>query len=137
MATNEVFASIKQIGWNAIQLTKKGYRGAIQSYRTSKGDRVPVFFYIDECFVIEDKDGLFRVEDLKDFFFKHKEVDLEATGCIEGLSLVAYIEDGKVVYSDKTLERLNIDNREVREDLGRRLRAVNRLGEMIEVDMGF
>lgn len=133
---NELFSSIKQIGWDAISLTKKGYRGAIKAY-TVRGNKVPVFFYLDECFVIEDKQGLFRVEDLKDFFFKHKEVDLEATGCIEGLSLVAFVEEGKTEFMEETVKRLGLDNREIKSDIDMRLRAVNRLGELEDVDMGF
>lgn len=133
---NELFLSIKHIGWDAISLTKKGYRGAIKAYNSKMG-KVPVFFYLDECFVIEDSQGLFRVEDLKDFFFKHKEVDLEATGCIEGLSLVGFIEDGKTEYMTDTLKRLGIDNKDIKADIDMRLRAVNRLGELEDVDMGF
>ena len=119
-------------------MNKRGYRGAIQAYKNVDGMKVPVMFYIDECFVIEDSEGLFKVEDLKDFFFKHKEVDLEATGCINGLSLVAYLDDDKNVgYMDSTMTRLGLNNREIREDIERRLRIVNQLGEMEDVDLGF
>lgn len=137
MNKNTVLSDIRKLGWNAIQLSKKGYRGAIQSYKSIDGSRVPILFYIDECFIIEDKQGLFRVEDLKDFFFKHKEVDLEATGCIEGLSLIAYLEKDNINYMDSTLTRLGINNRDIRDDIESRLRAVNQLGEMEDVDMGF
>ena len=138
MGNTEIFSEIKKVGWSAIQLNKRGYRGAIQAYKNVDGMKVPVMFYIDECFVIEDSVGLFKVEDLKDFFFKHKEVDLEATGCINGLSLVAYLDDDKNVgYMDSTMTRLGLNNREIREDIERRLRIVNQLGEMEDVDLGF
>ena len=138
MGNTEIFSEIKKVGWSAIQLNKRGYRGAIQAYKNIDGMKVPVMFYIDECFVIEDSEGLFKVEDLKDFFFKHKEVDLEATGCINGLSLVAYLDDDKNVgYMDSTMTRLGLNNREIREDIERRLRIVNQLGEMEDVDLGF
>lgn len=138
MGNTEIFSEIKKVGWSAIQLNKRGYRGAIQAYKNVDGMKVPVMFYIDECFVIEDAEGLFKVEDLKDFFFKHKEVDLEATGCINGLSLVAYLDDDKNVgYMDSTMTRLGLNNREIREDIERRLRIVNQLGEMEDVDLGF
>lgn len=138
MGNTEIFSEIKKVGWSAIQLNKRGYRGAIQAYKNVDGMKVPVMFYIDECFVIEDSEGLFKVEDLKDFFFKHKEVDLEATGCINGLSLVAYLDDDKNVgYMDSTMTRLGLNNREIREDIERRLRIVNQLGEMEDVDLGF
>ena len=65
MAKNAVFGEIKDLGWSVIQLTQKGYRGAIQTYKTSKGELVPVMFYLDECFIVEDKQGLFGVQDLK------------------------------------------------------------------------
>ena len=138
MGNTEIFSEIKKVGWSAIQLNKRGYRGAIQAYKNVDGMKVPVMFYIDECFVIEDSEGLFKVEDLKDFFFKHKEVDLEATGCINGLSLVAYLDDDKYVgYMESTMTRLGLNNREIREDIERRLRIVNQLGEMEDVDLGF
>ena len=138
MGNTEIFSEIKKVGWSAIQLNKRGYRGAIQAYKNVDGMKVPVMFYIDECFVIEDSEGLFKVEDLKDFFFKHKEVDLEATGCINGLSLVAYLDDDKNVgYMDSTMTRLGLNNREIREDIERRLRIVNQLGEMEDVGLGF
>ena len=138
MGNTEIFSEIKKVGWSAIQLNKRGYRGAIQAYKNVDGMKVPVMFYIDECFVIEDSEGLFKVEDLKDFFFKHKEVDLEATGCINGLSLVAYLDDDKNVgYMDSTMTRLGLNNREIREDIERILRIVNQLGEMEDVDLGF
>jgi hypothetical protein len=140
MANNAVVTEIKSLGWSAIQLNKKGYRGAVQVYRGIKGEKVPVMFYIDECFVVEDNQGLFRVEDLKDFFMKKSSnVDLEATGLIEGLSLIAYKDEssGKVCYMDSVMTRLNINTKLNREDISRRLNAVYQLGEMEDVDLGF
>jgi len=137
---NAVVTEIKSLGWSAIQLNKKGYRGAVQVYRGVRGEKVPVFFYIDECFIVEDKDGLFRVEDLKDFFMKKTStIDLEATGLIQGLSLIAYKNDDSsdIEYVDSVLTRLGINTSVNREDIKRRLNAVYRLGEMVEVDMGF
>lgn len=137
---NTVVTEIKSLGWSAIQLNKKGYRGAVQVYRGVHGEKVPVFFYIDECFIVEDKDGLFRVEDLKDFFMKKTStVDLEATGLIQGLSLIAYKNDDSsdIEFVDSVLTRLGINTSVNREDIKRRLNAVYRLGEMVEVDMGF
>lgn len=140
MVVNPVVAEIKGLGWNAIHLNKKGYRGAVQVYKNDKGEKVPVMFYIDECFIVEDKDGLFRVEDLKDFFMKKSStVDLEATGLIQGLSLVAYKndDDSDIEFVDSVLTRLGINTKLNREDIARRLNAVYRLGEMEEVDLGF
>lgn len=141
---SDVLKNIKSIGWSAISLRRNRYRGAIQVYRSvdpSKG-RIPIYFYLDECFIIEDKDGLFRVEDLKEFFMKKDgagaNVDLEATGCIQGLSLIAYIEeDGSVLFNDPVLDRLDINTSAIRQDISKRLRAVNILSEMVDVDMGF
>ena len=77
MGNTEIFSEIKKVGWSAIQLNKRGYRGAIQAYKNVDGMKVPVMFYIDECFVIEDSEGLFKVEDLKDggFTFGGFELD--------------------------------------------------------------
>ena len=140
MSNNAVVTEIKSRGWSAIQLNKRGYRGAVQVYKSEKGEKVPVMFYIDECFVVEDKAGLFRVEDLKDFFMKKTStVDLEATGLIEGLSLVAYKDEntGEVCYMDSVMTRLKINTKMNRADIERRLNAVYKLGEMEEVDLGF
>ena len=138
MAKNTLFSDIKKLGWSAIQLTQKGYRGAIQTYKTSKGELVPVMFYLDECFIVEDKQGLFGVQDLKYGIMQEKSIDLEATGCINGLSLIAYLDDNKkVVYSSDVLDRLNINTSDNREDIKKRLKAVNKLSEMVDVDMGY
>lgn len=138
MAKNVVFSDIKDLGWSVIQLTQKGYRGAIQTYKTSKGELVPVMFYLDECFIVEDKQGLFGVQDLKYGIMQEKSIDLEATGCINGLSLIAYLDDNKkVVYSSDVLDRLNINTSDNREDIKKRLKAVNKLSEMVDVDMGY
>jgi len=133
--SNEVLAEIKRIGWSAIQLTSKSYRGAAQTYKTSKGSIVPIMFYLDEAFIVEDKDGLFGVQDLVAGLMKVKSIDLEATGCIQGLSLVAYEEEGEVYYVDKVLDRLDINAEAVKSDLKRRLLAVSQLKEMEEVPM--
>lgn len=138
MAKNVVFSDIKDLGWSVIQLTQKGYRGAIQTYKTSKGELVPIMFYLDECFIVEDKQGLFGVQDLKYGIMQEKSIDLEATGCINGLSLIAYLDDNKkVVYSSDVLDRLNINTSDNREDIKKRLKAVNKLSEMVDVDMGY
>ena len=135
----EMFKSIKAVGWDIISLSKRGYRGAIKAYKNAKGDKIPIMFYLDECFIIEDSLGLFRVEDLKSFFMKeHREVDMTATGCIQGLSLIAYLDDNKQVhFMDSTLTRLGVNTISVREDIRNRLLVVNQLAEEIEVDMGY
>ena len=138
MNSNSVVSEIKALGWNALALRKSGYRGGVQVYRSDKGVRVPIFFYIDECFVVEDAQGLFRVEDLKDFFMKKSStVDLEATGCIQGFSLIAYKEEDKITFMNDTLNRLGINDEAIKEDIEVRLNSVYRLGEMEEVSMGF
>lgn len=138
MAKNAVFSDIKSIGWSVIQLTQKGYRGAIQTYRSSKGELVAIMFYLDECFIVEDKQGLFGVQDLKYGLMQEKSIDLESTGCIQGLSLVAYLDEkGKVTFLSEILDRLNINTADNREDIEKRLKAVNQLAEMVEIEMGY
>ena len=134
-----MFKSIKAVGWDIISLSKRGYRGAIKVYKSANGEKVPVMFYLEECFIVEDSLGLFRVEDLKSFFMKeHREVDLTATGCIEGLSLIGYLdEDKQTHFMDNTLTRLGINTSAVRDDIRNRLLVVNQLSEEVEVDMGF
>jgi len=137
MAKNTLFSDIKKLGWSAIQLTQKGYRGAVQTYRNSNGLLVPVMFYIDEAFVVEDKQGLFGVQDLKYGLMQEKTINLEDTHCINGLSIVSYIEDGKVTFNSDVLSRLFINTPEVKEDIKNRLKAVSKLGEMVDVDLGY
>ena len=136
---NELFQSIKSVGWDILSLSKRGYRGAIKVYKSANGEKVPVMFYLDECFIVEDSLGLFRVEDLKSFFMKeHREIDLTATGCINGLSLIAYLDDTKQThFMDSTMTRLGINTISVREDVRNRLLVVNQLAEEIDVDMGY
>lgn len=134
---SELIASIKKLGWSKIKLTRRGYRGAIQTYKTSRNSLVPIMFYIDEAFIVEDSEGLFGVQDLEYGLMNEKSIDLEGTGHIEGLSLVAFIEDGEIYFNDKVLDRLDINSELIRSDIERRLKAVNVLGEMEEVDMGF
>lgn len=138
MAKNVLFSDIKGLGWSVIQLTQKGYRGAIQTYRNSKGELVAIMYYLDECFIVEDNQGLFGVQDLKYGLMQEKSIDLESTGCINGLSLIAYIDDNKkIVYNNEVLDRLGLNNSEVKEDIKTRLRSVNKLSEMVDVDLGY
>lgn len=135
----ELFKSIKSAGWDAISLSNRGYRGCVKAFKNINEEKVPVMFYLDECFVVEDSLGLFRVEDLKSFFMKeHKEIDLTATGCIEGLSLVAYLDEScQVHFEDSTMTRLGINDNNIRSDIRNRLFLVNQLSEEVEIDMGF
>ena len=66
---------------------------------------------------------------------KVKSIDLEATGCIQGLTLIAYEEDGQVVFSDKVLDRLDINTDLTKLDLKRRLLILSQLKEMEDVPM--
>lgn len=132
---NSVLAEIKRMGWSTIQLTSKSYRGAAQTYKTSKGSIVPIMFYLDEAFIVEDKDGLFGVQDLVAGLMKVKSIDLEATGCIQGLSLVAYEEEGQVVCIEDILDRLDINTDLTKADIKRRLLVLSKLKEMEDVPM--
>ena len=70
---------------------------------------------------------------------KSSNIDLEATGLIEGLSLIAFKDEntGDVSYMDSVLTRLGINSKANREDIERRLNVVFKLGEMEEVDLGY
>lgn len=133
---NEVIAGIKKLGWSKIKLTKRGYRGAVQTYKTSRSTLVPVMYYINEAFVVEDAQGLFGVQDLEYGLMDEKGIDLEGTGHINGLTLLAYEEDGEVRFNEKELDRLDIHSELIKSDIERRLRAVAELGEMEEIDLG-
>ncbi len=135
----KVVKSIKSLGWSALKLTQKKYRGGIQVYSTEYGVPIPIYFYIDECFIIEDEDGLFSKDDLKDFFMK-SEVDLESTGCIQGLQLVGYIEETdtgakEVILNTELLSKWGIDTEENMNDIQNRLYEVYKMGELVDVDV--
>ncbi len=136
---SDVAISVKELGWSAIKLTQSKYRGAIQVYKGKYGENVPIFFYLDECFIIEDEDGLFTKDDLRDFFMKGT-IDLEATGCIRGLSLVSYVEETrtgnlKVVHNTDLLKRFDLDKADIKSDIQNRLYTVYKLGEMIDAQV--
>lgn len=132
----EMIASIKELKWSKIKLTQRGYRGAVQTYRTSKGSIVAVMFYTSEAFIVEDKMGLFGVQDLEEGLMKETSIDLEMTACIKGLSAVASIRGGQITYNDNLLRRLDIYTDANKLDIARRLQAVSQLEEMVDVDMG-
>lgn len=132
---SEVISGIKKLGWSKIKLTKKGYRGAVQTYKTRKGTLVAVMFYMQEAFVVEDSQGLFGVQDLEYGLMDEKGIDLEGTGHINGLTLLAYTEENEVRFNERELERLDIHSDLIKSDLERRLRAVAQLGEMEEIEL--
>ena len=49
-----IMAAVKGLGWDFIKLTKAGFDGAVQSYKSDKGNQVAVCFTINKAYVIDD-----------------------------------------------------------------------------------
>ena len=127
---------IKDLGWDKLAMTAKSFDGAVQSYQSSKGGNVAVCFNTHEAFIVRDSQGLFGVEDLFQGVIKDKYVDIESSGLIQGLELIAHEEGGEVGYEDETLESLGLNDFEVRESLKHRLLLLSGLDELKELELG-
>ena len=131
----EIIADIKKLTWSSIKLTRRQYRGAIKTYATETNALIPLFFYIDEVFIVEDEVGIFGVQDLKYSLQDKTNVNLEATGQIEGIKIVAYIDTtGKVEVREDVLDYLGINRPEVVKDIKKRIKKLNQLKAEVEVE---
>lgn len=126
---------VKDLGWDKISLTQKGFKGAIQSYKTETGATVAVMFNLHEAFVVEDEQGLFGVADLDAGILKDKYIDIEYTGEIEGASVIAWEEEGEFGYNEDKLTELGINAFEVKESLKNRLFHLAKLDVMVDMQL--
>jgi hypothetical protein len=127
--------NIKRIGWSRIKLTQHEYRGAIKTFKTSTKSLVAIMFHLNEAFIVEDKEGVFGVQDLNYGLVQKDSIDLNDSGRIKGLSLVAFIHEDKVYLQEEVLERLDINTARNRKDIENRLLAVNKLSETDELEL--
>lgn len=133
---NEMKAA-KDIGWDHISLSQRGFRGAVQSYKADDGSTVAVCFNLHEAFVVEDDQGLFGVEDLKEGIVKDKSINIEFTGTIEGATAIAWeTEDGsgEVEFSEEELNRLGINDFSVKESIKERILLLAALDKLVDAN---
>lgn len=133
--TNDVVKSIKDMNWSHIQLTQKGFRGAILTYKSLDDKLVPVLFYLHEAYVVEDNQGLFGVKDLIHGLVKQKNINLSATTRIKGASILSWEEEGQIFFNTDNLKRLGINSGLIREDMSKRLLSLSRLDELEEIPL--
>jgi len=125
----------KDIGWDYISLSKKGFDGAVQGFRAADGSTVAVAFNMHEAFVVRDDQGLFGVEDIKEGIIKARDIDIERTGTIEGVELIAWeTEDGsgEVEFNEEALEALGLNDFSVRESIKNRILLLAALDKMVD-----
>lgn len=127
--------AVKDIGWDNISLSQKGFKGAVQSYKSDNGATVALAFNFHEAFTVEDSQGLFAVADLVAGIVKAKEIDIESTGEIVGaVSLAWHDEDtDEVTFDEERLTELGINAFEVKESLKTRLLALSKLDKMVDM----
>lgn len=129
----------KDLGWDYISLSGKGFKGAVQSYQSTTGTKVALAFNYHEAFVIEDDQGLFGVEDIKQGIIQNKEIDIEATGQIEGVSSVAWETEegsGEVEFDEEKLTQLGINDAEVKDSITKRIIALSALDKLVDMPLG-
>lgn len=126
---------VKDLGWEHISLTQKGFQGAVQTYLTDKGEKVAVAFNMHEAFVVADDQGLFGVQDLVEGIIKDRDIDIEDTGDIIGAEAVAWEENSEITYNDEKLTSLGLNAFEVKESLKTRLFHLAQLDKMVDMPL--
>lgn len=126
MAKENVVKAIKGLGWDYIGLTTS-YKGAVKQY-----GKVAVGFNMEEAFIVRDDLGLFTAKDLEKGVMKAKDINIEDSGDIVGLEIIAFYDEdeAEVVFNEDLMTELGIFNEETQEDLKVRLTALFRLTEL-------
>lgn len=131
----DMVKKVKELGWDRIVLTKtKGFAGAVKEYKND-GNIVALCFGLHEAFILRDDEGLFGVNDLYNGVIKNPDVDVENTGEIEGVTVVAFETDGEVMFTDE-FTALGIDTQEIRDDITNKLITCAGLDEYTETAIG-
>lgn len=113
-------AAIKSLGWSHQSIKGSTFKGVIQTFEGDKGT-VAVAFNLHEAFIVEDADGLFGLEDLKDGVVKDNDVDIFTVATINGATIIAFESNNSVSYDEDKLTALGINDFEVKESLKKRL----------------
>lgn len=136
MSKVNVTKSIRDIGWDAISLSNKGFKGAVQLYKSNSGSQVALCFSMHEAFIVEDGQGLFGKDDLVEGIIQNKSFDVEESGSIDGVKIVAFEENGEVDFNEELLDTLGINDFSVRESLTTRLLELSKLDQMVDLPLG-
>lgn len=126
MAKENVVKAIKDLGWTYIGLTKS-FKGAVQQYGS-----VAICFNMEEAFIVKDAQGLFGAKDLEKGIIKAKDIDIDDTGEIEGVQIVAWFDEDEeeVIFNEELMEELGINDFSVIDSLKTRLTALYKLTEL-------
>lgn len=131
MAKVNVVKEIKDMGWTHISLTKS-FEGAVQEY-----NGVALLFNMEEAMIVRDSQGLFTAKDLFKGIVKSKDFDVEDSGDIEGVEIVAFVneETGEVEFNEDLLEELKLNDFSVTDSIKNRVMALNKLTEMVAIPL--
>jgi hypothetical protein len=131
----------KDLGWDHITLSQKGFKGAVNAFQAEGGKKVALCFNHHEAFIVSDDQGLFGVEDLTQGVVKGKGVDIEATGQIDGAEVVAWEEEengeyaGVVLFDEVKLTELGINDFSIKESIKARILALSALDKQIDMQL--
>ncbi len=125
--------SVKELGWSYLDVSTKGFKGAIQGYTTAFDTHVAVCFNMHEAFVVEDEAGLFTQQDLEFGVIKAKNIDVTVVAAIEGATVLAIESGGEVQFNPLKLECLGLDNFFVKESIKNRLLKLAKLDDFVDV----
>lgn len=120
---------VKDLGWDKLFLSQKGFKGAVQSYKSNNGNTVALAFNLHEAFIVEDEQGLYGVEDLEKGIIKAKDINIENTGRIKGAYVVAWHDEetGEIGFDEEKLTELGINDFLVKDSLKIRLLVLSLL----------
>lgn len=134
----EITKEARSFPWNQIYLSTKGFKGGIYLVKTTGVQKIPIFFYINECIIIEDRYGHFSAGELKEWLMddydeEDSRVDLSKLEEIDGLVKLAWFnEKGEIEFNEEKMTKLKINSEQNREDIKQRMLVFHRIGEEIE-----
>jgi len=127
---------VRGLGWDHISLSAKGFRGAVQLYQSSLDNKkVAVAFNLHEAFVIEDDAGLFGLEDIVKGVILDKEIDIENSGLIDGVGILAS-ESGGLVDFTGGMAIYGLEDFSVKSSITTRLTMLSALDQSVDMDLG-
>lgn len=143
MATKtQLVTNIKNVGWDKIALTTKGFSGAAHNYDStapqSQFGKIAVLFGMHDAYLVEDTDdnSLFGLEDLHAGLIKPKGFDVNDPASIDGAIILAWEEEGEVEFDEELLTKFGLNDYSVKESLKQRLIFLAQLDFMEDIDLG-
>lgn len=120
---------IKALGWDYIGLSKKSFKGAVQNY-SAEGSTVTVGFTLHHAYVVEDEEGMFGVNDIREGVAPLIKAHPSE---VEGTIIIAQDTGEGVEFIESELTRLGINDFETRESLENRIKHLASLDEMVDM----